>query len=103
MIKFNSLLYKSNKFNYGQILINNKVILTNRSDLHITENLNIREKKILNLYNKKIISYSTFKYLLSKIDNNFNKKNYFFFKIMGELVWESGLLKKSKNIIFIKK
>ena len=81
--KINSIVYKSNKFNYGQLLINNKVLLSVRSDIlknkFILSNKVSKFNKLLDLYNKEIISYSTF-YFLSKKLNFVSKKSKFKYK-----------------------
>jgi hypothetical protein len=110
--KINSILYKSNKFNYGQLLVNNNVLLSVRSDIlqnkFILSNKFIKFNKLLNLYNKKIISYNTFNFLSKKLNLISKKSNfkYSFLNVLVEFAWESGLLlkdkKKTKKLTFIK-
>ena len=100
IIKQNSLLYKSNNFNYGQLLVNKNIILTLRSDL-LNNNFNLtkikRFEKLLDLYNKEVISYTTLKFLTNK---KFNiKSDYSFLKVLTELSWESGILIKNNTKI----
>tara|TARA_R110001592_G_scaffold150202_3_gene375984 strand:- start:11141 stop:11485 length:345 start_codon:yes stop_codon:yes gene_type:complete len=110
IIKLNSLLYKSNNFNYGQLLLNKNIILTVRSDL-LNKNIYFKKikklEKLLILYNKKIISYTTLNFLVKKNNKIINtKSNYSFLKILTELSWESGILIRNKekinNITFSK-
>jgi hypothetical protein len=107
MANIKTLLYKSNKFNYGQILVDNEVLLTNGSNLYIGKNNSFKEKKefkkLLGLYNTKKISYTTLNFLNKKFNDKFdNNKNYSFLNILIELSWESGIFSK-KNINFRKK
>ena len=103
-IKLNFLLRKSNKFNYGQVLIKKKVVLTARSNLFSLTNpylSNIKDfKQLLGLYDNNKISYTTLNFLLKKFNKKFNfKSDYSFLKVLTEFSWESGiLLKKNKEI-----
>ena len=111
IIKINSLLYKSNNFNYGQLLLNKNIILTIRSDFlnNTISSTKIKKfEKLLNLYNNKIISYTTLKFLLNKNNKSISiKSDYSFLNLLTEFSWESGLLinknKQSKSITFTKK
>jgi hypothetical protein len=108
IIKSKFLFYESNTCNYGQLLLNNNVILTVKSDLfnnkiHLTK-LNILEK----LYNDKLISYTTLIFILYKNNKVINyKSDLYFLQVLIEFGWESGTLfknkKKYEKIIFFKK
>jgi hypothetical protein len=104
----NSLLYKSNTFNYGQLLLNNIVILTIKSDFFKNKSSSLQVKVLKILYNNKIISYTTLIFFLNKTKKIINSKSDFsFLKVLTELGWESGILvknnKKCKSIIYHKK
>jgi len=96
--KLHFLVYKSNINNYGQVLLNNNIILTIKSNLF---NKNKISYKFLKLYliNKKI-KYTTLIFLLNKSNKNINvKSSYSFLKFLTELSWESGILLKNRKKI----
>ena len=106
ILKVNSLLYKSNNFKYGQLLLNKNIILTTRSDL-LTKHISLKSiknfEKLVNLYNNKIISYTTLKFLLNKFNKNLNtSSDYSFLKLLLELSWESGIF-LNKGMTFTKR
>lgn len=100
VIKSNPILNKFNKSKYGQILYDKNIILTIQSILQ--KNNHSEEVKqfpdLLNLYNKKIISYTTFIYFVLKksYKNTYLESNNLLFNKLTELNWESGfsLIKK---------
>jgi hypothetical protein len=99
----NYLLYKSNNHNYGQILVNNVVLLTINPILFNNKIKFIEFKTIKKLYNTRIISCITLNFLLNKKTIKSNS-DCFFLQILTELGLESGILyKKCKNITFNKK
>ena len=108
-IKLNSLLTKSNKFNYAQLLTNDNVMLTVRSDIGISKELVIKNSneftKVIDLYNNKIIKYSTLLFILNKFNRiDGLKSDYSYLNVLVELGWESGILldrnKKLKKLSF---
>ena len=103
--KLKSLLHKSNTFNYGQLLLNNVVILTIKSNLFKSKDFLLKVEIFEKLYNNKIISYTTLIFFLNKEKKIVGaKSNFSFLKILTELGGESGILlenkKECKNIIF---
>jgi hypothetical protein len=109
MISIKPLFYKSNKFNYCQILINKKIFLSIRSDFSLLKELNLKEKtqleKILHLYKNNKISYTTVKFFLQKLNpyNSFSKMNYSLLNIITEFAWESGFIKNDNKLSFNRK
>ena len=103
-----SVIYNSNKFKYGQMIVKNDVILTIRSDFLSHQKILINKEiyffNLLNLYNSNNISYTTIKFLLKKF-NLVNKleSNYSFLNLLTEFSWESGIISnKERELTFIK-
>jgi uncharacterized cysteine cluster protein YcgN (CxxCxxCC family) len=97
IIKSKILFYNSNKFNYGQLLINKNIILTIKSSLltNYEHDYSYRNKtfnKCILLFNNKIISYNSLNLLCAKNYKTIKVKDkYRFSKLLTELIWESGV------------
>jgi hypothetical protein len=92
-----SLLYKSNTFNYGQLLLNNIVILTVKSEFLSFKKSDLTVRILKKLYNDKRISYTTLSFFFKKTKKLITyKADVSFLKLLTELAWESGLLLEKK-------
>jgi hypothetical protein len=99
IIKLNPIF---NKFKNTQILDDETIKLIIKP---ILQKSNHSEKikqsqNLFNLYNKKIISYTTLLYFILKKNhkNNYTKSNNFLFNELNELKWESGFFLTKKSI-----
>ena len=117
MQKIRPILKKSNKHKYAQVLIENEVILTTRSDssskycqnnykneVHNLSRLskNSEEfKKLIILYNDKKISYRTLKFLIDKF-SKIESYTDLYLNLITEFSMESGFIKNTKKFSFFK-
>lgn len=111
LFKLKSTLRVSNQYYYGQILKDNRVVLTLRSDMPqqkvflLNNTLLLRRsslclKKICESYNNGDISYTTFCYIYIKLGALKEEDNNNFLKNLTEFSWESGLFNENKNLFF---
>ena len=113
--KIHSAIRASNKYRYGQIKKDNKILLCLRSDKsrkkllgsdNILEipNENIKPlEQVLALYNNGNISYSTLCYIYNKLGVSSSFKDDDFLHVLTEFSWESGILGDQKYLTFKRK
>lgn len=108
MTEIKPLFYKSNKFNYFQIIKEKKICLGIRSDISMIKDLNFNKKikELTLLYNNNKISYKTILFISKKFNPygfKSKKKNNLFLKSGLELIWESGLFIREKKHLSLKR
>jgi hypothetical protein len=106
-MQINSIIKTKNTFNYAQLINKQNILLSIRSDIQTNKvrdiSLNNQVAKVVDMYKKELITYSTLFFIFDKFENIYdNKKDIEFIKVLTELGWESGLL-KNKEVTFIKK
>jgi len=106
-MKVNSIVTKSNNFNYARVIVDNNIVLSTRSDIKFFEYFNNHHQKheftkVLSLYNSGVIKYSTVLYVKRKFSKLYNnKQETSFLNILSEFSWESGLV-SNKGLTFTK-
>ena len=108
MTEMKPVFYKSNKFNYFQIIKDKGVCLGIRSDIPRIKKLNFNKelKKLVLLYNNNKISYKTIFFISKKLSPyGFKsiKENNLFLKLGLEFTWESGLFIREKKHLSLKR
>ena len=104
-MKVNSIVTKSNNFNYARVIVDNNIVLSTRSDIKFFEYFNNHHQKheftkVLSLYNSGVIKYSTVLYVKRKFSKLYNnKQETSFLNILTEFSWESGLV-SNKGLTF---
>ena len=110
--KIKTIFTKSNKYEYAQIILQNKTVVTVRSDLlqayknEIGRYKNSKElTKLIALYNGKKISFKTFLYIFEKVLPRGRKQNLdenVTIRLATEYSWESGIIDKKTLLGFSK-